>query len=461
MIRYYSRTMECIHLPYAPDSSELFSHFVHLPYAVWLDSGHPHTQQGRYDIISATPAVVLQANERGTLICTETDTHQSTDDIFRVTQNQLQHLPVKNNLSLPFTVGAIGYCAYDLSWQFEKLPTIATRDIDLPTGMMGIYHWSIVVDHVEQQTMLVADTPATLERVQHYLSQTPNHHEAFSLTEPFTTNLPFDVYRRRFQRLQQHIYDGDCYEANLCQRFSAQFRGSSWEAYRQLRRVNAAPFSSFINLPYGSILSCSPERFLQIQNGIVETKPIKGTTPRFKDPDADRQSAEKLLSSEKDKAENLMIVDLLRNDLGKCCVPGSIKVPKLFSLESFTNVHHLVSTVTGTLKDEVSALDLWRACFPGGSITGAPKIRAMEIIESLEPHHRSIYCGSIGYIDVNGNMDSNITIRTAICNENNIYCYGGGAIVSDSNAEAEYAESRVKVQKMMDTLALSEAGSIT
>jgi para-aminobenzoate synthetase component 1 len=226
-------------------------------------------------------------------------------------------------------------------------------------------------------------------------------------------------------------------------------RGEPWLAYRTLRRINAAPFSAYLSTPYGQILSASPEQFLKLSAGSVETRPIKGTRPRSSDPAQDRAAAAALQMSVKDRAENLMIVDLLRNDLGKTCAPGSVKVPKLFALESFATVHHLVSTVTGRLAAGYDALDLLRGCFPGGSITGAPKLRAMEIIEELEPHRRGVYCGAIGYLGFDGGMNTNIAIRTAVHSEGTMRFWAGGGIVADSVMEAEYQESFDKAAAML------------
>ncbi|MGH6635613.1 MAG: aminodeoxychorismate synthase component I, partial [Gammaproteobacteria bacterium] len=259
----------------------------------------------------------------------------------------------------------------------------------------------------------------------------------------------------------RYIREGDCYQVNLAQRFSARARGDAWLAYRQLRSLNPAPFSAFLSTPSGAVLSSSPERFLHVNKGLVETKPIKGTRPRAVDQGRDRALMEELRHSPKDRAENLMIVDLLRNDLGKTCAIGSIKVPKLFAVESYATVHHLVSTITGRLGLGKHALDLVAGCFPGGSITGAPKLRAMEIIEELEPHRRSAYCGSIGYIGFDGRMDTNIAIRTLVYCEGLIHAWAGGGIVADSDEEAEYQETLDKAAallKLMQSQNLSHVG---
>ncbi|RPI62525.1 MAG: aminodeoxychorismate synthase component I, partial [Lysobacterales bacterium] len=238
-------------------------------------------------------------------------------------------------------------------------------------------------------------------------------------------------------------------QVNLAQRFEAQAEGDAWHAYVRLRELNPAPFAAYLDLPDGKIVSSSPERFLRLRDGHVETKPIKGTRPRSKDATRDRALAEELRTSAKDRAENVMIVDLLRNDLGKVCVPGSVRASKLFDIESFASVHQLVSTVEGRLAPGKHALDLIAACFPGGSITGAPKVAAMKIIEELEPQRRSVYCGSIGYIGFDGNMDTNIAIRTLVQQGDRVYTWAGGGVVADSNVDAEYQECLDKAAAML------------
>ncbi|MCL4137823.1 UNVERIFIED_CONTAM: hypothetical protein GTU68_031100 [Idotea baltica] len=233
-----------------------------------------------------------------------------------------------------------------------------------------------------------------------------------TVSGPLKSALESEQYHAAFNKIKQYIHEGDCYQVNLAKRFEIAANGDPWHAYKLLRQHNAAPFSTFFSTPELSIMSSSPERLLKLDQGQVETKPIKGTRPRdSSNLKRDTALANELQSSLKDRAENLMIVDLLRNDLGKVCQPGSIAVPKPFALESFATVHHLVSTITGKLADTQSAISLLRACFPGGSITGAPKLRAMEIIEELEPDRRGAYCGSMAYIGFDGNMDSNILIR--------------------------------------------------
>jgi para-aminobenzoate synthetase component 1 len=261
----------------------------------------------------------------------------------------------------------------------------------------------------------------------------------------------YDLYHAKLSKIMNYIKSGDCYQVNLAQRFSLGFEGDEYSIYKTLTKSFASPYSAFMNYPFGKILSFSPERFLSINNGVVETKPIKGTRPISIDPVIDKKNIKELKTSEKDKAENLMIVDLLRNDLGMNCKNGSIKVDKLFEIETFANVHHLVSTISGEVDNDSNIYNLIKDAFPGGSITGAPKLRSMEIIEELEPNNRSIYCGSIGYIGFDEKTDLNISIRTMLAVNKNLYFWGGGGIVNDSDIRSEYNESIDKVKPLLDT----------
>jgi para-aminobenzoate synthetase component 1 len=274
----------------------------------------------------------------------------------------------------------------------------------------------------------------------------------FRLLDRFRADLSIDAYRHGIERIQTYIQAGDCYQVNFTQRFRAGYSGDAWAAYCALREACPTPYAGFVALDDGAIASLSPERFLRLHQGHVETRPIKGTRPRGGDEHSDAEQAQALLASEKDRAENLMIVDLLRNDLGRSCRVGSVRVPELFALESYPNVHHLVSCVTGELADHHDAFDLLAGSFPGGSITGAPKIRAMQIIDELEPTRRAIYCGSLLYIDVRGEMDSSIAIRTLLIRDGQVSCWGGGGIVADSDWQAEYQESIDKVKVLLQTL---------
>jgi para-aminobenzoate synthetase component 1 len=329
----------------------------------------------------------------------------------------------------------------------------------MPEMAVGLYDWALVIDHLDRRSWLVshgriADTRARWDELVARFSAPPVERARvpFRITAPLASNLTREQYATAFRRVIDYVHAGDCYQVNLAQRFAAPAAGDPWLAYQALRVINPAPYAAYFNTPHGQILSASPERFLKVEGRNVETKPIKGTRPRAGHPRVDAELATQLKASEKDRAENVMIVDLLRNDLSKNCATGSVRVPKLFEIESFATVHHLVSTVTGTLREGRDALDLLRGCFPGGSITGAPKVRAMQIIEELEPHRRGVYCGAIGYIGYDGNMDLNIAIRSLVYSGGAIRFWAGGGIVADSQLEDEYQETFDKAAAMLKLL---------
>ncbi|MGB8516561.1 MAG: aminodeoxychorismate synthase component I, partial [Gallionella sp.] len=338
------------------------------------------------------------------------------------------------------------------------VPNLAIDAEHLPRMVIGIYDWALLIDHKRRRARLVShlrypETAALLVEIHARLAHPPaSPHEPFMVHGKITANFSRAGYERAFAQVQNYLQSGDCYQINLAQRFCATASGDALPAYLALRSESPAPYSAFLNLPNVQILCASPERFLRVQNGVVETKPIKGTRPRSDDAAKDKQLATELAHHPKDRAENLMIVDLLRNDLGKSCLPGSVRVPKLFEVESYANVHHLVSTVRGKLAARRDALDVLRDCFPGGSVTGAPKQRAMHIIEQLEPNRRGIYCGAIGYVGFDGNMDSNIVIRTLVYSSGEIRGWAGGGIVADSKCDAEYQETLDKASAMLKVL---------
>lgn len=416
-------------IPYERDCAPLLCRLQSLPGLVALDSGLGQDRNARYDIISALPTVHL------------TDTAQHLDMFARVQQVLIQErptLPVPDALqALPFGGGALGYFAYDGS------------------ANIGIYHWAIVVDHQQQRTSLFAVpgcAQQTFEQVRGLLQENAQVPNEFTLSRVFEANFSAEQYAAAFERIQDYIHAGDCYQVNLAQRFKSAYAGDPLSAYLRLRKSITSPFAGFMRITNGAVLSFSPERFIQVHDTQVLTQPIKGTRPRSKDPVQDGALARELLGSAKDRAENLMIVDLLRNDLGTLCATGSIKVEQLFELHSFSNVHHLISSVRARLAPPHGALDLLRNCFPGGSITGAPKKRAMEIIAELEPDSRQVYCGTLGYVGFDGNLDCNIMIRTLLCRQGEIYCWGGGGIVADSICAQEYQECFDKINNIINRL---------
>lgn len=442
-----------LEIPYITDTSALFSKIAHKPWSVFLDScHHAYSSKSRFDIIATDPTITLKTQNGITTVTSKQGITTTKDIPFDLIKKYLATTKIPTSIpELPFIGGAIGYWSYDLARTLEKIPNIASDDCQLPEMAIGIYDSVVVVDHQKKQSFFISTDPdQTYEKL---FNNTIDDLLPFKLRGTFQSNMSRDYYASAFQKIKDHIYAGDCYQVNLAQRFSALFSGSTWDAYCKLREKNPAPYASYMNFPFTSIMSLSPERFLSYIDQQVQTHPIKGTRPRFpNDKELDKKMQQELLASAKDRAENLMIVDLMRNDLGKTCAYGSIKVPKLFSLETFANVHHLVSTITGKLASNKTSIDLLKTCFPGGSITGAPKIRVMEIIEALEPHRRAIYCGSLGYISKHGTMDTNIAIRTLYTHNNKIYCASGGGIVADSEAESEYQETLNKIRVMLKAL---------
>ncbi|MBV4503853.1 aminodeoxychorismate synthase component I [Pseudomonas sp. BW13M1] len=436
-------------LSYQPDPAFYFERLRRAPGAILLDSARPGAERGRYDLLSAWPLQQLQAHPE----------EDGRDYLQRLRQAlaDLGTAQLPEGIELPFAGGLIGYLSYDFGRRLEQLPTHAVDDLGLPDARLGLYAWALVSDHRLCNSQLVFH-PSLPEAERQRLialfeASPPGDSGDFHLLAPMTGDLRPEQYRSAFDQVQRYIQAGDCYQINLTQRFRAPCQGDPWRAYQALRAACPTPFSGYQQLDEGTaLLSFSPERFIRVSQGAVETRPIKGTRPRAADPAEDARNAAELLASPKDRSENLMIVDLLRNDIGRTCQTGSVKVPELFSLESYPNVHHLVSSVVGRLATDKDALDLIAGSFPGGSITGAPKIRAMQIIDELEPARRALYCGSLLYVDVRGEMDSSIAIRSLLVKDGQVSCWGGGAVVADSDWQAEYEESIAKVRVLMETL---------
>jgi len=436
-------------LPYHANPAAYFSAIRHAPGAVLLDSGRPTAERGRYDLMSAWPLQELrvQAGETG----------RGFLQRLRDNLKQLGHAVLPAPYELPFAGGLIGYLSYDFGRLLEHLPAQANNDLQLPEAQLGLHAWALISDHHAATSQLVfhprLETQERERLIQLFSHASTACNAPFRLKQPMQPDISASQYEQALEQIHRYIQAGDCYQVNYTQRFSAQCQGDAWTAYCALRAACPTPFSGFMSLTGdNAILSLSPERFVRVSQNQVETRPIKGTRPRGKDSSEDAANAAELLASPKDRAENLMIVDLLRNDLGRTCRTGSVSVPELFNLESYPNVHHLVSSVIGELADGKDALDLIGDSFPGGSITGAPKIRAMQIIDELEPTRRSIYCGSLLYLDVRGEMDSSIAIRSLLVKDGQVSCWGGGGIVADSDGQDEYQESITKVKVLLDTL---------
>lgn len=442
-------------LPYQPDALlTLFAALSHRPWSMLLHSGFAEHVHNRFDILVSDPLVTLQTRGNSTEIDADGHCHISEQDPFSLLKQQMDTLGLHadSHPDFPFQGGALGLFGYDLGRRVERIPSIALQDIDVPDMAVGLYDWALIADHHKQTLTLVVHGNPDARLA--WLNALPAavHSRDFRLSSPWQANMSRQQYGEKFRRIQDYLHAGDCYQVNLTQRFHAHYDGDEWQAFLRLSASNRAPFSAFLRLPENTIISTSPERFLWLHDNQIQTRPIKGTLPRLADAKDDARQAERLASSDKDRAENLMIVDLLRNDIGRVAVSGTVSVPELFIIEPFPAVHHLVSTIEATLPDHQHATDLLRACFPGGSITGAPKVRAMEIIEELEPQRRTAYCGSIGYLSVCGTMDTNITIRTLVTAQHTIYCWAGGGIVADSQEQSEYQETFDKVGRILPLL---------
>jgi para-aminobenzoate synthetase component 1 len=439
--------------------------FADRPGLALFDSALRHERLGRYSFLGIDPFARLEADRDGVRL----DGTALAGDPFDAIGEVCARYRVEPAADLPpFQTGLAGYLGYGLRHHVERVPAHAHADIAWPDLMLGLYDLVLAVDHGEQRAWLLASgypetTPhARRERAEARIGWARERLSRVTQTSPSSSwaiAAKLDLRQAEFEhavrRTIDYIEAGDIYQANITQRFRARLPTGfdRLSLYQALRMRNPATFGAYLDFGATGILSSSPERFLKLADGKVETRPIKGTRPRGRNAAEDQALAAELLASAKDRAENLMIVDLLRNDISRVCKIGSVKVPTLFGLESYATVHHLVSVVAGELAQGRSAVDLLRACFPGGSVTGAPKIRAMEIIAELEPTSRGPYCGSIGYLSADGGMDSNIVIRTYCVQGQDLTFQVGGGIVADSDPHAEYEESLAKAKALIEVLA--------
>ncbi|VAY02263.1 Aminodeoxychorismate synthase component 1 [Arsenophonus endosymbiont of Aleurodicus dispersus] len=430
-----------------------FNAIASQPWAMLLYSGNAIHRYNRFDIIVADPITTLETRNNVTQINRKNEKIRSKLDPFELLKNELKYLNLvfEVNSDLPFQGGALGIWGYDLARRTEILPEQAEKELSFPDMAIGVYLWALIVDHHKKIVTLLSYQNVK-KRLFWLENQIKTPTKEFKMCESFQSNMSKQQYHHKISQIHQYLREGDCYQINLAQRFKAKYQGNEWDAFLKLNQNNHAPFSAFIRLEQNCVISVSPERFLWLHNDSIQTRPIKGTLPRLKDAQEDQEQIKRLQSSTKDRAENVMIVDLLRNDIGKVAIPGTIMVPELCGVESFLAIHHLVSTIVAQLPSHYHATDLLRACFPGGSITGAPKIRSMEIIDELEPHRRHSYCGAIGYISFCRTMDTNINIRTLLTENEYLYCWAGGGIVVDSTAEKEYQEIFDKLSRILPVL---------
>jgi para-aminobenzoate synthetase component I len=464
-----------VEIPNPPSPSQAFEAFKDRPFSFFLDSGMDPQRLGHYSFIGSDPFLIMRSRGRDiTLIRPEGETDISGNP-FDVLGELLREYKLDGNPTvLPFVGGVVGYLSYDLGHFIERLPSKAVDDLQLPECYLAFYDAGAIFDHLEGRAYVAATgfpekrsdwqkrAEARLEKMKRTVAQAPRLEEDKTsyLDQPVSkrvnlrSNFTHERYLEAVERAREYIKAGDIFQVNLSQRFEADMPLPPYELYRRLRKINPAPFASYLNFDGVTVVSASPERFLRLRGDRVETRPIKGTRPRGKDPAADQALARELVNSFKDKAEHVMIVDLERNDIGRVCRFGTVRVSELMALEKYATVFHLTSTVEGRLRPGKNAIDLLKATFPGGSISGAPKVRAMEIIDELEPTRRSVYTGSIGYLSFDGGLDLNIVIRTILVKEGKAYFQVGGAVVYDSDPESEYVETLDKAKALIQALSM-------
>jgi len=436
----------------APDPWGLARSLASLPHLLFLDSADRSAAVGRYSFVTADPVRWVELPR------------VATDDPFALLQPLLDELPEPIPGLPPFQGGLAGLFGYGLAHAVERFPRPPIDEFRTPDLAVGLYDWVVALDHTADRAWLIAHSPERMAWAKTQLHGGPILARSRPAVEPVTGMHPLPGYphvfsnfaRASYQRTigtaVEYVHAGDCFQVNVAQRLLTRSVGSPLELYGRLRERNPAPFAAYFDMGGHVVASASPERFLKVEGRNVETCPIKGTRPRGGDAASDAAIAAELARSSKDRAENVMIVDLLRNDLGRVCEYGSVLVPRVCEVESFRFVHHLVSTVTGTLRAERTALDLMRATFPGGSVTGAPKVRALEIISELEGVARGPYCGSIGYISGGGAMDSSILIRTFTASGGWLQFPVGGGIVADSDPAREYEETLHKAAGLLASI---------
>ncbi|MEW8956602.1 aminodeoxychorismate synthase component I [Clostridium sp.] len=423
---------------------------------IFLDSSLEDKNLSKYSFIGVNPFLKFKSYGEDIWV----NHKKIKGDPFKELENIIKEYSIENKEShLPFIGGAIGYISYDMGRNLETLPSSAKEDIKIPESYFLLYDNIIIFDHLNNKSYVSSmgifeDKEISIEKIINRISNGKEviYNEVKSRDKEFKSNFTKDEYMEGVETFREYIRSGDIYIGNLTQRFSCTTDRDSYDIYKDLRKINPSPFGAYMELDDFHIISSSPERFMSIRDGQVETRPIKGTRPRGRNKEEDEKNRLELLNSEKDKSELLMIVDLERNDLSKVCKNHSVKVTELFVIEEYSTVFHLVSTIKGELKSNVSSVNCIKECFPGGSITGAPKIRTMEVIEEVEGLRRNIYTGAIGYFDFRGNADFNITIRTILKKEDKAYFGVGGGITFESIKEDEYEETLHKAKALMRVL---------
>lgn len=431
---------------------EVYEAFRYEKDTIILDSSKEDEKLSKYSFIGLNPYMTFCSLQNDGYI----DGVKVEGNPFKVLEELLTRDQVVEKSNLPLIGGCMGYISYDTGRIIEKLPDISEEDFKIPDMKFVFYKNIIIFDLLEDKQYIsyFANEEKSVQDIIEKIAQIEINDEEFSYNneEKFISNFTKEEYKKSITRLKEYIRSGDVYIANMTQRFYCHNEEDSFTIYKKLRKINQAPFSAYLNFDDFQIISSSPERFIQIKDRIAHTRPIKGTRPRGTSREEDERNKLELINSEKDKSELLMIVDLERNDFSKVCKAGTVKVKELFALEEYATVFHLVATIEGELAESVSAVKVMEECFPGGSITGAPKIRAMEIIEELEALKRNVYTGAIGYFDVRGNSDFNIAIRTILKKDNKAYFGVGGGITYESIEEEEYVETLDKARALMKVL---------
>ncbi len=432
---------------------EVYNLFKDEKDTILLDSSKEDKNLSKYSFIGINPFLRFEVKNEKAYI----NDNIIEGEPFKVLENLIYEY--KNDIQdiIPFLSGAIGYISYDAGRLLEELPNTSKEDFNIP-DMRFIFYKNIIIFDLINDKKYITDLDGNIENIESILTVIHNGEKindeivCEKSENIFYSNFIKEDYKKAVTRLKEYIVSGDVYIANMTQRFWCYNEDDSFNIYKKLRSINKAPFSAYLNFEDFQIISSSPERFIQVFNNKAHTRPIKGTRPRGHNAEDDEKNKLELINSEKDKAELLMVVDLERNDFSKVCKPHTVKVTENFKLEEYATVFHLVSTVEGELKNDVSSVRCIKECFPGGSITGTPKIRAMEIIEELEGIKRNIYTGSIGYFDFRGNCDFNIVIRTIIKKDNKAFFGVGGGITYDSIEEDEYNETLDKARALMRVL---------
>lgn len=440
----------------ARGAAELYTYFAGTDDSVFLDSSLVN-KLGRYSVIGAVPYLKLVKEGNRFYINGEKETTCSFETYLKT---YLAEHKDKNNTELPIISGAIGYFSYEYGRKLMEVDSAKEDLVSIPDAVLVFYDFYIIEDRQEQRTYLIAngimgEAAKLMDEMETRINGKPVYMQKESDTEypiEVLPNFAKDEYKQAVDRMIRYIIEGDIYIVNMTQQLTVKSDKVPLDVFYDLRENNPSPFGGYFDYGDFQIVCASPERFLKMQKGHVNTRPIKGTRKRGETPEEDMLMRTELENSEKDKSELLMIVDLERNDLNRVCNPGSVKVTELFTVEEYATVFHLVSDIEGDLEESKNVMDLLEAAFPGGSITGAPKYRAMEIIDEMENNKRNLYTGSIGYLTLDGDCDFNIVIRTALHKDGKYYLGVGGGITAESDLEFEYEETLQKAKAVLQAM---------